>query len=176
MLTVYSICVIYCISQRISICWQLQGGIFQEIRNQGYNIFFYYYLINFRSISPSKTRELLIEIKDPMLDGKSKDVGPSHFFCIISIRDLLTTSNQKHIIPLLSFRRSSAVTAEAEAIRTVKNQQVSATHKLPDASDAENTSYQYHYLCDLCNRNSTSVDGKNNPNMIEASITLQVRK
>ena len=133
-------------------------------------------MINFRSISPSKTRELLIEIKDPTLNGKSKDVGPSHFFCIISIRDLLTTSNQKHIIPLLSFRRSSAVTAEAEAIRTFKNQQVSATHKLPDVSVAENTSYQYHYLCDPCNQNSTSVDGKTNPNMIEASITLQVRK
>ena len=135
-------------------------------------------MLNFRSISPSKTRELLIEIKDPTLNGKSKKdvVDPSHFFCIISIRDLLTTSNQKHIIPLLSFRRSSAVTAEAEAIRTVKNQQVSATHKLPDVSVAENTSYQYHYLCDPCNQNSASVDGKTNPNMIEASITLQVRK
>ena len=107
-----------------------------------------------------------------MMDGNKK--GHSHFFCVISVRDLLTTSNQKHIIPLLSFCRNSEMTAGTMV--TLANKQMSNEIKQSDTNVAEKTDCHYHYSTNPCHHN-TFQEGKNDPaqhNIMEATITMQV--
>lgn len=128
-------------------------------------------------ISPSRTRELLIEVKDPGMNKNSRK-SHSHFFCIISVRDLLTTSNQKHVIPLLSFCRASKTSEEP--LTPLTNQQVSDIDKLSDSIKvSEKPSYHYHYSASSCHQslseeNTKMMNHTSYPNEIDATVTLQV--
>ena len=129
-------------------------------------------------ISPSRTREILIEVKDPGTNENSRK-SHSHFFCIISVRDLLTTSNQKHVIPLLSFCRASKTSAEA--LTPLTNQQVSDIDKLSDSIKvAEKPQYHYHYSASSCHQSLLEENAQimnhtsQQPNVIDATVTLQV--
>ena len=121
---------------------------------------------------------MLIEVKDPA--HQQLDVGHSHLFCIVSVRDLLTTSNQKHIIPLLSFCRTSK-TKDESLTSSLKQHHVSDIEKLSESRTlAEKSSYNYHYSNIITCRRNTSKDNKHTksqtwrPNLTEATITIQV--
>ena len=130
-----------------------------------------------RLISPSRTRELLIEVKDPAHQQLDDYVGHSHLFCIVSVRDLLTTSNQKHIIPLLSFCRTSRTIDESRT--SLKQHHVSDIEKLSESRTlAEKSSYHYSNII-TCHQNSAKENkqtmGKaGRRNGTEATVTIQV--
>ena len=129
-------------------------------------------------ISPSRTRELLIEVKDPALIGSSKE-GHSHFFCVISVRDLLTTSNQTHIMPLLSFCRPFNMTSDSMTPHTT-NQRMSYADQMSDRNIAEKPFYHYHYSTKPCHLNISGGDKQRvnhtaHHNVTEAAITIKVR-
>lgn len=120
---------------------------------------------------------MLIEVKDPAHQQLYDYVGHSHLFCIVSVRDLLTTSNQKHIIPLLSFCRTSR--AIDESLTSLKQHHVSDIENLSESRTlAEKSSYHYSNII-TCHRN-TSKENKQTVgkacrrNGTEATVTIQV--
>ena len=134
--------------------------------------------MHYRLISPSRTRELLIEVKDPTLQ-QDEDQGQTHLFCIVSIRDLLTTSNQKHIIPLLSFCRTSRTTDES--LTSLEQHHVSDIEELSESRTvAEKSAFHYRYSNIItCHRNNSNANKQGmgqtyRPNIIEATVTIQV--
>ena len=134
--------------------------------------------MHYRLISPSRTRELLIEVKDPTLQ-QDEDQGHTQLFCIVSIRDLLTTSNQKHIIPLLSFSRTSKTTDES--LTSQKQHHVSDIEEVSESRTvAEKSSCHYRYSNIVTYHRNNSEETKHTmgqtlrPNLIEATVTVQV--
>ena len=135
-------------------------------------------ILHSRQISPSRTRELLIEVKDPALQNDNVE-GHSHLFCIVSVRDLLTTSNQKHIIPLLSFCRTSRATDES--LTSLEQHHVSDIEELSESRTvAEKSAFHYRYSNIItCHRNNSNANKQSmgqafRPNIIEATVTIQV--
>ena len=130
-------------------------------------------------ISPSRTREILIEVKDPSTIGKNQSGGHSHFFCVVSVRDLLTTSRQTHIIPLLSFCRPSQIPTSETSKGSVNQHHVTCRGQLSENKVAAEKPYHYHYSTHLCHPNASddnlqSVNHVENQNQIEASIIVKV--